>query len=239
MILAIARSLLDFVYPRVCGGCGGAADPSGGHWCWDCRRSIELITEHYCSRCGDPICGEADYPFVCSTCGNNTVYFDLARSAARYRGPVRNAIHEFKYHAGLHMLSDLADLMVAAVRSHYARLPLDIVTCVPLHDAKLRERGFNQAELLAVRVGRRLHIPAWPGALIRVRKTGTQTDLTAARRRRNVAGAFGSGRASWIRGRSFLLVDDVMTTGATVNECAKTLKQAGAWRVYVVTVARG
>jgi len=239
VIREIGLAFLDIVYPRVCGGCGGAAMQSGGHWCWDCRRKIELIADRYCSRCGDPIFGEADHPFVCRTCGSGEPRFDLARSAARYSGPLKNAIQEFKYRAGLHLLRDLADLATAAVRVHYVRKPIDVVTCVPLRASRLRERGYNQSQLLAERVGRDLRLPVWPEALVRVRKTEPQAGLAAAQRRLNVAGAFGPGRPSWIKGRNFLLVDDVMTTGATVNECAKVLKQAAACRVYVVTVARG
>jgi ComF family protein len=165
--------------------------------------------------------------------------FDLARSAIRFRGAAPELLHRFKYGHATHLAADLAGLLDACARAHYADERFDAVTFVPLHPVKERERTYNQARLLAERLARRRRLLLAPGVLERTRATGTQTRLTMRERARNVAGAFAAVCPAWTRGRAFLLVDDVMTTGATVNEAARVLKSAGARRVCVVTVARG
>ena len=137
------------------------------------------------------------------------------------------------------LAGDLAVFLRSCVTVHYSRVFLDAVTYVPLHPRKGRERTFNQCALLARKLAGLLGLPLAAGLLSRTRFTQTQTDLSPGERRRNVANAFQAVKPSWIEGRRFLLVDDVMTTGSTVNEVSRTLKLAGAAAVYVATVARG
>jgi ComF family protein len=134
---------------------------------------------------------------------------------------------------------DLVPLLTACVNTHFSGMKPDVITEVPLHGARERMRTYNQSGLLARGLAKRLGVPYLPHALSRVRRTATQTHLTASERRRNVEGAFRVGPARWVDGRRVLLVDDVMTTGATVNDCARALREAGACEIGVVTVARG
>lgn len=231
--------LLDFLWPRACEACGRPAGAAGRYLCWDCLAALPAIALPFCSRCGDPVEGAITRGYVCSLCVDRAPAFDLARSAIRFRGAAPELLHRFKYGHATHLAADLAGLLDACARAHYADERFDAVTFVPLHPVKERERTYNQARLLAERLARRRRLLLAPGVLERTRATGTQTRLTMRERARNVAGAFAAVCPAWTRGRAFLLVDDVMTTGATVNEAARVLKSAGARRVCVVTVARG
>ena len=231
--------LLDICYPRRCGGCGGDTAGSEGHLCWDCLASAVYITDPMCSRCGDPVDGLVEHDFECGWCRRTHPAFDAARSALRFRGPIRDAMHRFKYNRATHLSADLGGLLAGCVHAHFGTERFDSITYVPLHTTKARERSYNQSRLLAGELGRRLNVPVVHKAIERVRFTRTQTRLNADERKQNVRGAFRAAMPGWIDGRRWLLVDDVMTTGATVDECARVLKEHGAIAVTVVTVARG
>jgi ComF family protein len=232
------RTALDLVFPRHCAGCEGAAGDQDGYLCLDCFMAILPVVDPFCARCGDPIDGVAGKVFTCSQCVKAEPAFDLARSAARYRGPLKPLLHQFKYAEGTHLAGDLSRLLAACVETHYDPEQLDMIAFVPLFHKRERERSYNQARLLAENLGRRYDKPVLRG-IKRVRDTGTQTRLHMAARAENVKGAFLVTEPRWVEGKTFLLVDDVMTTGATLREVAASLKLAGAWRVLVATVARG
>jgi ComF family protein len=235
----LAATILDLLYPRACACCGLPVPPDPLHICWDCRSSFDFINKAYCKLCGDPIEGVVEHEFLCSSCQDRRPRFRLARSAVRYRGPIRRALWAFKYEGATCLERDLTALLAACVRTHCPDVGFDAVVFVPLHPKRERERTYNQSRLLAAGLARELKVPFWGGSLKRVRPTMTQTDLSAAQRRANVRGAFEACELQWLDGRTLLLVDDVMTTGATVSECARVLSKAGAAGVYVFTVARG
>lgn len=231
--------LLDLLWPRACEACGKPAGAAAKYLCWDCLASLPVIEAPFCSRCGDPVEGEITRDYICSFCVDRAPAFDQARSAVRFRASVKDVLHRFKYSHATFLDKDLATLLHACVRTHYSHERFDAITFVPLHPAKERSRTYNQARLLADRLAGMMDIPLARGCLTRARETGTQTHLSMRERARNMAGAFEARCPDWIKGRNFLLVDDVMTTGATVNEISRTLKAAGASKVCVVTVARG
>lgn len=234
-----AASLLDLVFPRVCVGCGGEPGAEGGHLCWDCRAAIVPLAGAMCDCCGDPVDGTPGVSYRCSWCQRDTPSFDLARSAVRYRGPACDAIQVMKYGAGMHVVGVWMPWLVACVRTNYTGIHFDAVTFVPMSPRHERERSYNQARLLAAGLALALDLPLETDAIARCRDTGTQTRLTMKQRRENVRGAFAAVRPDRVRNRRFLLVDDVITTGATVNACAAALKEGGAASVHVVSVARG
>lgn len=192
-----------------------------------------------CAKCGDPVDGVPGCVYRCTWCQREEPAFDLARSALRFRGPVKAAIHEMKYRGALQVASEWLPWMLACLRVHCPDASFDSVLPVPMHARRERERSYNQARLLAAGVARALSLPMDPAAIVRARETGTQTHLTVAERRLNVFDAFRVQDSGRVRARRVLLIDDVMTTGATVNECARVLKDAGAASVHVLTVARG
>ncbi len=235
----ITSAGLDVFYPRRCAGCGGVPAGSGMHLCWDCLADSIFIKDPFCSCCGDPVAGAVYHKFECSWCRRTHPDFVLARSAVRFRGTIKKVLHDFKYRKQTHLAVDLGSLLAGCVQAHFSGIAFDGVAYVPLHPRKGRERSFNQARLLTADVARRLDLPVLHNCLKRVRFTRTQTRLNAEERKQNVKGAFEVAMPDWISGRRILLVDDVMTTGATVNEIASVLMQAGALSVHVATVARG
>lgn len=239
-MVKMLKALADFVYPRICIGCGRGAGADEAHLCWDCLAGLVPISDPYCDTCGDPVDGRIGHRYTCSMCRNHAPGFDRARSAVRYSGAVCGALQRFKYNHDMSPLTDLGRLLDACIDAHYRSEPLDAVAYVPLYPSRERARSYNQSRLLARAVARTRGIPLVSRkCLRRVRETGTQTGLNARERRANVRKAFAVGDRGWIEGRRLLLIDDVMTTGATVSECARALKAAGAVRVHVASVARG
>ncbi len=238
LIRSCCGTALDLLFPRGCGACEGPVEEPGSHLCNECMLAIQPVVDPFCVRCGDPIDGVAGKSFECSLCARLEPAFDLARSAVRYRGPVKPLMQQFKYRDGTHLAGELTRLLAACVETHYDPGQVDLTAFVPLFHRRERERSYNQSRLLAEGLGRRYGKPVLRG-VARIRDTGTQTRLHMAERAENVKGAFRVTESAWVEGKTILLVDDVMTTGATLRETSRALKQAGAWRVLVATVARG
>ncbi|HEY5653067.1 MAG TPA: ComF family protein [Pontiella sp.] len=233
------KRLLDIFYPRNCIGCGFSEPEAFRYFCWDCWSDCTKIEVPFCRLCGDPVVGTIEHDYTCYSCSAEVPAFDSARSATRYDGVVGEALRQLKYEKALWLVPDLAELLAKSLKAEYPDQPFDWVVPVPLHHVRRRERGYNQSALLGEELGRRIQCKFMPRALRRIRATITQTNLTAPQRLSNVNGAFEYGKAKRLAGKRVLLIDDVMTTGATVNACAKALKKGGALSVCVLTVARG
>ncbi len=198
---------------------------------------LPLEAASICTRCGLPF--EANLPasggHLCGLCRLAPPAFDVARSFGVYEGDLRRLIHLLKYDG----MRPLAKALATKMASLVPRLgAVELVVPVPLHRSRRWSREFNQAELLARELSRLVGIPCRPGGLRRVRSTSPQAGLSHRQRRENVRGAFAATDAACIKGRRVLLVDDVMTTGATLNACARVLKVAGARYVGSLTLAR-
>jgi len=236
---AWAVAALDLVFPARCPVCDstlgdGRRDPLCGG-CWD---TFERVAPPVCDTCGLPFPVFVGSPVArggrCGECASTPPVFDWARAGGLYAGALREAVQRFKFGGKPALARPLAALVLEQWAS---RLPsADAVLPVPLARARERERGFNQAGLLAERVARGLGCRVQTRWLARARDTRPQTDLDVAERRANVRGAFVASSA--VAGRSLVLVDDVLTTGATAAECARVLRAAGARTVGVLTVAR-
>ena len=208
--------------------------------CWDCRGALAVISAPFCSVCGEPVYGSIDHDYVCHGCVTHPPGYRRARAAIHYDDHGKRLVIQFKYNQALWLQSLLVELLASALQSHYADEAYDGLCAVPLHPVKRRERGYNQSMLLARALSRRVGIPLLgQRSLRRVRPTPSQTRLTARQRLTNVKGAFATSRPDEWTGKRLLIVDDVMTTGATVGACARVLMDAGARSVDVITVARG
>jgi ComF family protein len=220
---------LDWLLPPVCRLCG-ADGRQGRELCRGCEADLPWIRTP-CRRCGRPL-PEAAGESLCGRCLRRPPPFDQVIAPLRYQPPVDRLIHAFKFRGDLPAGRLLADLLQQAAADRAPRLLLP----VPLHDRRLRERGFNQALELARQLGRQLRMPVASDLLVRSRATPPQHELPAKARRANIRGAFRVNGS--LPAPALAVIDDVLTTGHTAGEIARVLKQAGASRVEVWVVAR-
>ena len=234
---------LGFFYPNTCQVCGSErAMPDEGYVCarcWSRDGGIRFIVPPFCERCGLPYEGEITTSFECSNCREMELHFQSARAAVAARGLVLDVIHRYKYQRALWFEPFLADLLVRQAGPVLSSGNWDMIVPVPLHPLKRREREFNQAERLARRLSAATNIQMNAKLLRRVEITQTQTLLTRQQRAVNVRNAFAVREDPRLHGERIVLVDDVLTTGATTSACARALQTAGAGEVVVWTVARG
>jgi ComF family protein len=240
-LTAWTEAVLTFFYPDVCQHCHESrATRQDGYVCQGCRSHVRFIVPPRCDRCGLPFDGAISEVFECANCQEMDLRFSRARSAVAATGMVLEIIHRWKYQRALWFEPFLSDLLLREAAPALRAEAWDLIVPVPLHPLKQVEREFNQAEHLARRLARATGLPANHRLVRRVTPTRTQTQLSRAQRTANVRGAFAPGpEIEKSRGKRMVLVDDVMTTGATTSACAEVLRAAGAAEVCVWTVARG
>ncbi len=207
--------------------------------CADCSKKPERIGAPYCQRCSQPFHGAITEAFTCTNCEGRELHFQCAIAPYLSKGIVRELIHSFKYEHALHLRNQLAAWMAESLADPRLReQPFDAFVPVPLHHIRFREREFNQAAELATLLTKRTATPTWH-ALKRIRYTSTQTKLNREERMENLRGAFRVRQTSRVKKTHLVLIDDVFTTGSTVEECSRVLLRAGAASVRVLTIARG
>jgi competence protein ComFC len=237
---SLLEAALAFVYPEVCQICGEVrATQKEGFVCAACWRNVRFVRAPFCDRCGLPYEGEITGVFECSNCKEMKLHFSSARSAVAAQGVVLEVIHRFKYQRAVWFENFLADLLIREAAPVLRLNKWDWLVPVPLHPTKFREREFNQAERIARLLGEATGIVVNTQFLRRVLPTRTQTQLTRQQREDNMKNAFVVTDNVRLKGEKVVLIDDVLTTGATTSACAKALIAAGAGEVCVWTVARG
>jgi ComF family protein len=234
----LLSALLDVILPPLCHICHSFIPDAGSlHICQNCRDTLPLVVPPLCPVCGIPFTGVgSNHP--CGHCITHPPHFDAAHANFLYEGPIRKLIHAFKYSRSIHLRYPLALLTAEGLKTALSEHAPHLIVPIPLHKSRLRQRGFNQAVLLGNEISQQLSLPMLPDAMARTRQTEPQITLSAAERRVNVKGAFSVRKHEAIAGKRILLLDDVMTTGSTMDECARELKKAGAAAVIAVTTAR-
>lgn len=246
-LVEFARGLGDVVFPPRCVHCGElvARVESGGpagfrHLCVSCVAELEWVKPPHCTTCGHPFYGVVEGERMCPHCEGLEPEFREGRTAVLFKGPARSLVIELKYHRGLHVLADMEEIfrraphVLEAVRGA-------VLVPVPLHSRKARERGYNQAQLLAETLARAAGAETGVQPLLRRRvDTASQTAFDRRTRLANLKNAFAlAPRAALNPALHYILVDDVFTTGSTLNSCARALRRGGGVNVDVVTFGHG
>ena len=229
-LLSVARSFfratLDFVYPPFCLLCGTYLDIKEELVCRSCWQSLPLLKK--------PCMPVVNLHIL----SGGTAWFDRSIAVYEYSPSVQELIHHFKYFGMQHLAKDLGQNVAEGIIQQNLIGEIDAFIPVPLHSQRIRERGYNQAELLAKEMAKLCGVPCWKSILLRTRYTQPQAAMNREERRSNIQGAFSIKDGSKIDKARIALVDDVLTTGSTMNECAHVLRQAGASSVISVTVVR-
>jgi ComF family protein len=235
--------LIDIIYPPRCHICGRFLPtdedrPSSHHLCNGCFAGLTPISHPICTVCGLPFSTSKGQDHLCENCVRKRPWYDFVRAPFFYSGPLMEAIQRFKYNSQTQLASSLGSLLSSFAREWVPNPEDFLAVPVPLHERRLRERGFNQSLLLAKVLASELGAQLDYLSLVRKRYTRAQTGLRKEERRKNVKDAFSVIYPELINGKKLLLIDDVFTTGHTLNECAKTLKRSGATVVVCLTLAR-
>jgi len=229
---SLRTQFYDLLFPPRCIGCGRV----GTLLCIECLDQLPRVDSSCCPRCGDAVVVEG----LCARCRTSPLHIERIRSVMVFEGVLREAVHQLKYRGRTALAVPLGGLMAAYWTRHSMPrhlMPPGVLVPVPLHAARQRARGYNQAALLAREMGRQVGLPVDEQTLIRQRTTVPQVDLNARERRENVRDAFccsGNG----LVGKRVLLIDDVCTTGATLEACAIALTEGGVRSVQALTLAR-
>ena len=239
------KSLIDLIYPPRCPICQvflrDEHAPQGDQdlpFCRACFKDFTGIDSPICPLCGRPFSEGAERDRVCEDCLRKRPSYDIVRAPFLYQGALMEAIHELKYARRTHLADSLGSLLASFAQTWIGELKGCVIMPVPLHPRRLRARGFNQSLLLARCVALKTGFALDYLSLRRTRFTKPQTELSSEERKKNVRKAFEVVQPEAVKGKAIVLVDDVATTGSTLNECAKALKRAGADSVLCLVLAR-
>jgi len=226
---------MDLLYPPCCALCRVRIFEDGPVICDGCRTGLLPICAPYCERCGHALVSPVA---ACPACPGRTFYFDGALSGFQFNRPVQDLIHQVKYRNRPGIGRYLGFLLGKRVEREQGLSHITAVVPVPLHPLRKRERGYNQSEYIALGISDATGVPVLRNGLVRTRNTPSQTSLSPEARMANVAGVFEVDRVESVRGAAVALVDDIFTTGATLNSCARVLLRAGTESVSALTVGR-
>lgn len=230
----IKDQMLNMLYPRRCPVCDGILRVQNSLICPACRNVLRMVPVSRCMRCGRPVDAEKEF---CRDCEKRRRSFTEGRGIFLYDSRMKSSMMKYKYHGRREYGRYYAAAMSFCAREDILRWKPDVIVPVPLHPSKERRRGFNQAAYLAERIGGCFHIPVAPGILKKTGRTKSQKKLDAAARRRNLRDAFTV--TEGVNGLRILLIDDVYTTGSTVEAAAEKLLEKGAAEVYFLTCCMG
>ncbi len=230
------ETLVSLLFPRRCPVCGGIVLPRGGLICPGCVKELSPVRQPVCAVCGKEL--EAASRELCGDCMRRPKTFRRNFALMNYNAAASRSMAAIKYKNKREYLDFYAGAICRRYGRQLARLEPDCLVPVPVHPTRLRQRGYNQAELLAERIGKILGLPVCPEALLRTKKTLPQKELGSAERLRNLQQAFEAGRLPE-GARIVVLVDDIYTTGSTLEACARILVSMGARKVYGLTICIG
>lgn len=240
LLSEISQAALNLIFPIHCQGCGIKLGYDNKRYlCPSCLKQIRLNRPPFCIRCGRSLSGSEEIRTLCPDCLNKKYYFERAWQCCQYQGLIKELIHKFKYKRKLFLKSILAEIVDDFAKTYLDYKIIDAIIPVPMYQVNTSKRGFNQAAILAEELSKPLGIGFLGNCLLKTKRAKQQVDLNKTDRLNNVKGVFEVKKGIDLKEKKLLLVDDVFTTGATVNECSKVLTAAGAKAVWVLTLARG
>lgn len=233
----VSSKLLDFILPPQCINCSTSVLQQGG-LCADCWEKIHFISKPFCSICGFPFNISIENENICAPCARKSPLFARARAAVYYNDASKPMILRFKHADALHITPLFAEWLYQAGYDLFPQA--EYLVPIPLHWSRLVYRGYNQAALLSQKLSKKTKIPHLPDLLERIRRTPSQGELTSKEREKNVSNAFKLNKKyeQLIHDKHILLIDDVFTSGATVQACTKILKKSGAKQIDILTLAK-
>ncbi len=230
--------ILNSIFPLKCEVCQRQLPlTAGSRICPGCRGKVLAIGDYYCRKCGKSL--QIDTSFCLDCHSQNTLYYDSIRAAGIYDGVLREAIQAFKYNQRSCLGTELGELMLNSYQTHFPKVNFAALVPVPLHKKQAVKRQYNQSEVLARSLNKATGIPVAPKTLARIRQTKPQYTLNKQERAENIKNAFQVKDSAPLPGANILVIDDICTTGSTINECARVLKQAGAAEVHGLVLAHG
>jgi len=232
---SLLRGILDIILPPVCYACGNRCSGKYG-LCEVCLDKIVCIPPPHCPKCGRRL---ANGEHICRECTGKPSHIERGWSCCYYDGTIKDLIHLFKYNRYLGLIDIFKDVMADFVKKNKIEKHIDLIVPVPVHPAKQRERSYNHAQVLASSLSDIFSIPMDCKNLKKIKWTQSQSELDKEKRLKNVKDSFFVIEKQVFSERNVLIVDDVYTTGATINECAKALLDAGSGKVYSLALARG
>lgn len=233
---SILNNIIRAIYPNVCPVCGVVLY-SKHLICEECEANVSLVKNPYCEKCGKPM--QDDSKLYCNDCKNRKRYFDKGISVFEYRGAIRESLHRFKYKN----IRFFAEYYAREAKKQYGKTirewNVDVIIPVPIYKKKQIQRGYNQAQVFGEELSKIMDIPLDEKLIIRVRDTKPQKGLEDTMRYINIKNAFAVDKTRLYTVNSVLLVDDIFTTGSTVDECSRLIKAVGVKHVYVLCIAAG
>lgn len=230
--------ILNAIFPLKCEVCQQQLPlTAGARICPGCRGKIMAIGDHFCRKCGKSL--QIDTPFCVACKGEEQLYYDSIRAAGIYHGVLREAIQAFKYNRRSCLGKELGELMINSYQQHFPKITIDTLVPVPLHKTQSHKRQYNQSEVLAGRLSKATGIAVSPKALVRIKETRPQYTLNKMERAENIKNAFKVKEGTLLTGAKVLVIDDICTTGSTINECSRVLKLAGVIEVHGLVLAHG
>ena len=237
---AIMESIISIIYPPVCAGCNkpNHSNEKNIYICNECYYNIKRHVPPFCQKCGRGLMQTKDiYSGACSICQNRQYYFNQAWSICSYEGIIKELIHKFKYNQKVQYKAIFEDLFNEFIETFNVLSEIDLIIPIPLHPARLREREYNQSQVLASIVSKIINKPSDCKILFRRKNTKSQINLNEEKRFKNIADCFAIKNSKEILNKSILLIDDVFTTGITLSEAAKVISKGHPKKISILTLA--
>jgi len=235
------KNLLGILYPSRCPFCDGVLDIANDSGiCSICEKEVEFVKEPYCKICGKPI--ESEVEELCVDCKKRRFSFEYGRAVFVYNYSMKNAVARFKYNGRYEYAEYFASQAVRMYGNWINEISPDALIPVPIHKSRYRQRGYNQAQVIAERIGEKLDIPVINNLIIRVKQTLPQKELSVIERRKNLYGAFGmveEMKELYHELKCVIMIDDIYTTGSTIETCADILRKSGIGKVYFLCICIG